>query len=113
MNASVSRWLIAMCVPAVSVYLCAIFVLCPNDVDITFYLIVCTLASAVAQVTIIQCLTYMVTPITWKLDWDPDNCVIPILMSISDCSGNAILLTAFLFLKHMADPNSVGQNHLH
>lgn len=108
MNASVSRWLIAMCVPAMSVYLCFIFAVAPSFVDITLSLIACCLIALVAQVTIIQCLTYLVTPISWRLDWDPDNVVIPVLMSISDCSGNAILLTAFFFLKYMNDPNSVG-----
>lgn len=102
-----------MCVPAVSVYLCSIFILCPSHVDITFYLVACCLLAAVTQVTFIQCLTYLVTPVTWKQRWDPDNCVIPILMSISDCFGNFILLTAFLFLKHMGDPNSVGHEASH
>lgn len=92
-----------------SVYLCFIFLVAPKYVDVTFSLIGCCLVSIVTQVTIIQCLTYVVTPISWKLDWDPDNVVIPVLMSISDCSGNAILLTAFLFLKYMEDPNSVSQ----
>lgn len=109
MNASVARWLIAMCVPAMSTYLCFIFLVSPSHVDITIYLIICCLVSIIAQVTFIQCLTYLVTPISWKMDWDPDNVVIPVLMSISDCSGNAILLTAFLFLQHMHDPNSIGQ----
>lgn len=109
MNASVARWLIAMCVPAMSVYLAFIIVVVPSHVDATYLLIVCCLVAIIAQVTIIQCLTYLVTPISWKLDWDPDNVVIPVLMSISDCSGNAILLTAFLFLQYMEDPNSVGQ----
>lgn len=109
MNASVARWLIAMCVPAMSVYLAFIILVAPNYVDATPYLVLCCLVSILAQVTFIQCLTYLVTPISWRLDWDPDNVVIPVLMSISDCSGNAILLTAFLFLEHMGDPNSVGQ----
>lgn len=98
-----------MCVPAMSVYLAFIIVVVPSHVDATYLLIVCCLVAIIAQVTIIQCLTYLVTPISWKLDWDPDNVVIPVLMSISDCSGNAILLTAFLFLQYMEDPNSVGQ----
>lgn len=109
MNASVARWLIAMCVPAMSVYLCFIILLCPKYVDATVLLIACCLVAIVTQVAFIQCLTYLVTPISWKLDWDPDNVVIPVLMSISDCSGNAILLTAFLFLQYMEDPNSIGQ----
>lgn len=109
MNASVARWLISMCVPAMSVYLCFIFLVSPKYVDVTVYLVICALGSIVAQVSFIQCLTYLVTPISWKLDWDPDNVVIPVLMSISDCSGNAILLTAFIFLQYMGDPNSVGQ----
>lgn len=109
MNASVARWLISMCVPAMSVYLCFIFLVCPDHVDITIHLIGCCLIAIVAQVTFIQCLTYLVTPISWRMDWDPDNVVIPVLMSISDCSGNAILLTAFLFLQYMEDPNSLGQ----
>lgn len=109
MNASVARWLITMCVPAMSVYLVFICLVSPAHVDVTYHLIACCLLAIVTQVTFIQCLTYLVTPISWKLDWDPDNVVIPVLMSISDCSGNAILLTAFMFLKYMADPNSVGQ----
>lgn len=109
MNASVARWLITMCVPAMSVYLCFIILVVPSFVDATLYLVGCCLISILAQVTFIQCLTYLVTPISWRLDWDPDNVVIPVLMSISDCSGNAILLTAFLFLEYMEDPNSVGQ----
>lgn len=109
MNASVSRWLIAMCVPAMSVYLIFIFLVAPDYVDVTTWLISCSLLAIVTQVTFIQCLTYLVTPISWVMDWDPDNVVIPVLMSISDCSGNAILLTAFMFLKYMEDPNSVGQ----
>lgn len=110
MNASVARWLIAMCVPAMSVYLCFIFLVSPTYVEVTFYLIGCCLLAIVTQVTFIQCLTYLVTPISWRLDWDPDNVVIPVLMSISDCSGNAILLTAFIFLQYMDDPNSVGHS---
>lgn len=109
MNASVSRWLIAMCLPAMTVYLCFIFLVCPAHVDVTINLIACCLIAIVVQVTIIQCLTYLVTPISWRMDWDPDNVVIPVLMSLSDCTGNAILLTAFLFLKYMDDPNSIGQ----
>lgn len=108
MNASVARWLIVLCIPAMSVYLCFIFLVAPTSVDVSLYLIGCSLLAIVFQVTIIQCLTYLVTPISWKLDWDPDNVVIPVLMSISDCSGNAILLMAFIFLRYMQDPNSVG-----
>lgn len=107
MNASVARWLIAMCVPAMSVYLCFIILVAPTYVDATIYLVVCCLVAILAQVTFIQCLTYVVTPISWRLYWDPDNAVIPVLMSISDCSGNAILLTAFMLLQHVEDPNSV------
>lgn len=109
MNASVARWLIGMCLPAMSVYLCFIIVVSPKHVDATLCLLACCLIAILAQVTFIQCLTYLVTPISWRMDWDPDNVVIPVLMSISDCSGNAILLTAFMFLQYMEDPNSVGQ----
>lgn len=112
MNASVARWLIAMCLPAMLVYLCFIILVVPSFVDATLNLIVSCLISILVQVTFIQCLTYMVTPISWRLDWDPDNVVIPVLMSISDCSGNAILLTAFMFLQYMEDPNSIGQDAL-
>ena len=109
MNASVSRWLIAMCAPAMSVYLCFIFLVCPaNVVDITFYFILCCFSAILLQVTIVQCLTYIVTPFSWRKDWDPDNVVIPILMSISDCLGNAILLAAFFFLRYVEDPNSAA-----
>lgn len=108
MNASVARWLIVLCLPAMSVYLCFIFLVAPNFVDITIYLIACCFLSILVQVTFIQCLTYWVTPISWRLNWDPDNVVIPVLMSISDCSGNAILLTAFVYLRHINDPNSLG-----
>lgn len=109
MNASVARWLIAMCLPAMSVYLCFIILVAPKYVDATFALIGCSLVAILTQVAFIQCLTYIITPISWKLDWDPDNVVIPVLMSISDCFGNAILLTAFFFLQYIEDPNSVGQ----
>lgn len=110
MNASVARWLIALCIPAMSTYLCFIFLVAPSSVDVTLCLIACSLLAICLQVTIIQCLTYLVTPISWKLDLDPDNVVIPVLMSISDCSGNAILLMAFVFLRYMNDANSVGHN---
>lgn len=108
MNASVARWLIGMCLPAMSVYLAFIMLVVPSFVDATLHLVGCCLISILIQVTFIQCLTYMVTPISWRLDWDPDNVVIPVLMTISDCSGNAILLTAFFFLQYMGDPNSIG-----
>lgn len=110
MNASVGRWLIGMCIPALTVYLAFIFVVCPKDVDITLYFIACCYIAILSQVTIVQCLTYLVTPFSWLKNWDPDNVVIPVLMSISDCLGNAILLAAFMFLKHMQDPNSIGQH---
>lgn len=110
MNASVARWLIALCVPAMSVYLGFIFLTAPGSVDVTFYLIACSLVAIISQVTIIQCLTYLVTPISWKWHWDPDNVVIPVLMSISDCTGNTILLAAFYFMRHMNDPNSMGHS---
>lgn len=110
MNASVARWLIVLCVPAMSVYLCFIFLTVPSYVVVTLYLIACSLVAIVLQVTIIQCLTYLVTPISWKLDWDPDNVVIPVLMSISDCTGNAILLATFYYLRYMDDPNSLGHS---
>lgn len=113
MNASVARWLIAMCVPAMTIYLCFIFLVCPKYVQVTFYLTACCLVAILAQVTLMQCLTYLVTPISWRMDWDSDNVVIPVLMSISDCSGNAFLLTAFIFLRHMDDPNSIGHSLLH
>ena len=108
MNASVARWFITLCIPAMSVYLCFIFLTAPSYIDVTLYLIGCSLVAIVVQVSIIQCLTYLVTPISWKLDLDPDNVVIPVLMSISDCTGNAILLAAFYYMRHMNDPNSVG-----
>lgn len=93
-----------------STYLCFIFLVAPSSVDVTLYLIGCSLLAICLQVSIIQCLTYLVTPISWKLDWDPDNVVIPVLMSISDCSGNAILLMAFVFLRYMKDANSIGHD---
>lgn len=62
------------------------------------------------QIAILLYVTYSFSHLLWRLAYDPDIYVIPIMTAMADITGTVILFLIYYMLEQIGDPNGIKPN---
>jgi solute carrier family 41 len=103
---SITRLLMSIVIPGQIVFYFLCIYVNSRQPDVSLPFLLFYLVGSETQVIVLLYLAYVLTFLLWKLDIDPDNCIIPYLTSISDLLGACIItLICLIVVPTTATPN--------